>query len=68
MDLPALAGRLSAHGVFEVTPFALRGVLAGERGDAGDELHLTVFKDGRAIVRGTTRAERARAVCARYLG
>lgn len=68
LDLDALARRLAPHGAFEITPFALRGVLSGERGDEGDELHLTVFRDGRTIVRGTTRPERARALCARYLG
>lgn len=68
LDLGALARRLASHGVFELSPFALRGVLTHEQGDAGEELHLTVFKDGRAIVRGTTRPDRARALCARYLG
>lgn len=68
LDLTALAQRLSPHGVFELSPFALRGVLTHEQGDSGDQLHLTVFSDGRAIVRGTTRPDRARALCARYLG
>ncbi|MCA9305396.1 MAG: ThiF family adenylyltransferase, partial [Phycisphaerales bacterium] len=68
LDLDALAQRLAPHGIFERSPFALRGVLTNEHGDSGDQLHLTVFKDGRAIVRGTTRPDRARALCARYLG
>ncbi|MCA9282417.1 MAG: ThiF family adenylyltransferase [Phycisphaerales bacterium] len=68
LDLDALALRLAPHGIFESSPFALRGILTNEQGDSGDQLHLTVFKDGRAIVRGTTRPDRARALCARYLG
>lgn len=68
LDLHALTERLSSHGDFECSPFAVRGVLTREQGDSDDQLHLTVFKDGRAIVRGTTRPDRARALCARYLG
>ncbi|MEM1329397.1 MAG: ThiF family adenylyltransferase [Planctomycetota bacterium] len=38
------------------------------RGSVEDGLELTVFADGRAIVRGTTDTARARSVVSRYLG
>jgi molybdopterin/thiamine biosynthesis adenylyltransferase len=68
IDLEALAARLAPHGAFARTGDLLRGEFAGERGDAGEAIELTVFADGRAIVRGSTEIERARAVYARYVG
>lgn len=67
IDLEVLAARLGAHGRFERTPFMVRGVLEGERGEAGP-CELTVFADGRAVVRGTRKPEFARAIYARYVG
>ncbi|MBL0928221.1 MAG: ThiF family adenylyltransferase, partial [Phycisphaerales bacterium] len=68
IDLAALASRLAAHGRFEVTRYLLRGTLSRERGDGESAIGLTVFPDARAIVTGTTRPERARAIYARYVG
>lgn len=68
VDLARLGERLGAHGDFRSTPFLVRGVLAGERGDAGGPIELTVFADGRTVVGGTTRPERARAIRDRYVG
>ncbi len=74
MDLAGLAARLKDHGEFTVSRFLVRGVLRGERGEAedgsggGGEIGLTVFADGRAIVTGTSRVERARGIYARYVG
>lgn len=69
VDLKALGARLAPHGRFSVTPFSLRGELAAERSDAtGAPLGLTVFADGRTIVAGTTRPDRARAIVAKYIG
>jgi molybdopterin-synthase adenylyltransferase len=62
LDLRALSDRLQPHGEFEVSRFLLRGELSRE------PYGLTVFGDGRAIVRGTDRPEIARAVYARYVG
>jgi molybdopterin/thiamine biosynthesis adenylyltransferase len=68
LDLPALARRLAPHGEFTVNTFLLRGTFAHERSDSAHPLELTVFRDGRAIVRGTTEPGFARAVYARYIG
>jgi adenylyltransferase/sulfurtransferase len=69
LDLDQVAKRWEGLGRIERTRFLARlhlvGALAGER---GGDLVLTVFDDGRALVRGTTSAERARATYARYVG
>ncbi|MFO0873840.1 MAG: ThiF family adenylyltransferase [Phycisphaerales bacterium] len=67
VDLDMVAARLAGHGAFSATRHMLRGLLAHERGDDGP-LELTLFPDGRAIVKGTTDAERARGVYAKYVG
>jgi len=68
LDLSGLAARLAL--VAEVTrnPFLVRAVLQDERGERGDRLTLTIFRDGRVIVSGTSAAERARGLVARYIG
>lgn len=60
IDLEALAARLG--GSFAAGPFMLRGKVEGER------YELTVFGDGRTIVRGTRNVAEARSVHARYIG
>lgn len=62
VDLGALAGRLRAHGPVVANEFLVRADLEGEG------VELTVFADGRAVVRGTDRVEVAKGVCARYVG
>ena len=73
VDLAALAGKLAQMGTFEATPWMVRGTLEGEACDEacdgdGQSLRLSVFADGRAIVHGTRRIERARAIYAKYVG
>ncbi len=68
VDLAALADRLAAHGAFERTEHLLRGVLAAESARSGWPVELTVFRDGRALVKGTTDAAVARSIYARYVG
>ena len=68
IDLDRLAGVLAPHGSFEREGPLLRGVLAAEAADEGGAIELFIFGDGRAIVRGSTRIERARAIYARYIG
>jgi adenylyltransferase/sulfurtransferase len=73
IDLEVLAARLAPHGPFKALGrFLVRGTLAHERGDGsradGAPIELTVFADGRAIVKGTTRPEIARSIYARYVG
>jgi molybdopterin/thiamine biosynthesis adenylyltransferase len=60
VNLPELASRLSALASVRVNEFALRAML--------DPYELTVFPDGRAIIKGTTDAGIARSVYARYVG
>ncbi len=60
VNLPELASRLGALAVVRVNEFALRAAL--------DPYELTVFPDGRAIIKGTTDPGIARSVYARYVG
>lgn len=69
IDLAAYATRLAPHGAFtRMGDLLLRGTLTRERSETGEPYSLTLFADGRAIVRGTSRPEIARAVYARYIG
>lgn len=62
VDLDARAARLAAHGPTARTPHLLRASLDAERAE------ITVFRDGRAIIKGTTDPARARALYARFVG
>lgn len=64
VDLGVLRERLAAHGAFAATEHLLRGRLERERGG----IELTVFRDGRAIVKGTTDSAVARGIYAKYVG
>lgn len=68
MDLEALAGRLAAHGSFALSGGLLMGTITGLEGEEGESIELTVFPDGRAIVRGSIEPEFARSVYARFVG
>lgn len=60
LSLPRLAERLAPLGEVAHNPFLLRARLDG--------YELTVFPDGRAIVKGTTDSAEARSVYARFIG
>jgi adenylyltransferase/sulfurtransferase len=60
LDLAALAERLSVLGPLQHNPYLIRFMVEG--------YELTVFPDGRAIVRGTTDPAVARVLYARYIG
>jgi adenylyltransferase/sulfurtransferase len=60
IDLAALAGRLRASVEVSVNPYLLRFNAGG--------CELTVFKDARAIIRGTDDLLTARSLYARYVG
>jgi len=60
LDLVALAGRLAGLGTVRANEFALRF--------NDGEHEVTVFPDGRAIIKGTTDPGVARSVYSRYLG
>jgi adenylyltransferase/sulfurtransferase len=68
LDLAALANRLRAHGSFACTPYLLRGVFGREAPREGQTIELTVFPDGRAIIKGTAEPDEARAIYARFVG
>lgn len=63
LDLTSIAGKLRPVGRVEQTPFLVRCELSGP-----PTLQLTVFADGRLILKGTTDSDRARSVYARYIG
>jgi adenylyltransferase/sulfurtransferase len=60
LDLTVLAERLAPLGEVRANPFALRFFLP--------PYELTVFPDGRAIIKGTTDPALARSLYARFLG
>lgn len=60
LDLRDLAARLARVSTVRANEFALRAVI--------DTYELTVFPDGRAIIKGTTDAGVARSLYARYVG
>lgn len=60
VDLPELARRLGSLAPVRCNEFALRVAL--------DPYELTVFPDGRAIIKGTTDVGVARSIYARYVG
>jgi molybdopterin-synthase adenylyltransferase len=60
LSLSTLADRLRAAGTVAFNPYLLRCQVEG--------YELTVFPDGRAIVKGTTDPSVARSVYARYIG
>lgn len=63
-DLAALGARLQSHGHVEWNRYLLRANLIDPTGP----IELTVFPNGRAIVKGTSRPEVARGIYAKYLG
>ena len=62
LDLTELAGRLGEAGTVSANEYLLRLELEE------DGVELTVFADGRTIVKGTDDAAQARALFARYVG
>lgn len=69
LDLGSLAARLAPHGEFRALGRLLvRGTLTHEPAEGGGAIELTVFPDGRAIVKGTHRPEVARSIYAKYVG
>jgi molybdopterin/thiamine biosynthesis adenylyltransferase len=64
LNLGALTQRLEQHGAVKVNEFMLRAELR----DNNKEFELTLFADGRAIVKGTGDMMEARSVYAKYVG
>lgn len=63
-DLDAVAARLRQQATVRVNDFLLQAELT----DGGVAYELTLFADGRAIVKGTAEPETARTIYARYVG
>ena len=62
LSLDDLAVNWQGHGTITRNPYLAKLALTG------GEFELTVFRDGRAIVRGTQEIATARALYARYVG
>lgn len=62
LDLADIAASLTPHGTFTATGFLVRGELREHAG-----IRLTIFRDGRAIVHGTSDPLRARSLYSRYI-
>lgn len=60
LDLDRLRERLAVHGEVRNNPYLLRLSVP--------PYHLTLFADGRAIIKGTTDPAQARSLYARYVG
>ena len=68
IDLSAIALNLNEHGSFTVNEYLLHGQFTNEQGKDGIPVELTLFPDGRAIVKGTDEPEFARSIYAKYIG
>ncbi len=64
VDLGALAERLRGHGPVAHNAFMLRAHIT----DSANEYEITLFPDGRAIVKGTDEPGVARSIYAKYVG
>lgn len=64
LDFSDIAKRLEEHGKVKANKFMLRA----EVNDNGSPYELTLFTDGRAIVKGTKEPNVARSVYAKYIG
>ena len=64
LDFDEIAGRLEQHGAVKANKFMLRAEIV----DNGEPYELTLFTDGRAIVKGTQKASVAKSVYGKYVG
>jgi len=64
IDFEQMALRLAPFGQITVHPYTLRGVIR----DDNREYELTLFRNGRAIIKGTDDPALARGIYARYIG
>lgn len=68
LDLHQMAARLQPLGHFQVRDHLLTGALGAQRAPDGSVLELTLFADGRAIVRGSTDRHFAKSLYDRLVG
>ncbi len=64
LDFDEIANRLKAHGQVTANKFMLRADIK----DNGTDYELTLFTDGRAIVKGTKEPNTAKNIYAKYIG
>ncbi len=64
VDLNAIAARLERNGEVRVNEFMLRAELT----DSSKHYEVTVFPDGRAIIKGTDEPGMARSIYSKYVG
>lgn len=64
LSFPDLARQLESSGTVTSNKFLLKFNVT----DGGDPYEFTVFPDGRAIIKGTDDADRARTLYAKYIG
>lgn len=64
LDFDEIVKRLEAHGTVKANKFMLRADI----NDNGEPYELTLFTDGRAIVKGTQKASVAKSIYAKYVG
>jgi adenylyltransferase/sulfurtransferase len=64
LDFDQIAARLRPHGEVAANKFMIRAAIT----DSGSGYELTVFPDGRAIVKGTKDASVAKGIYAKYVG
>jgi len=64
LDFDEIAKRLRAHGTVNANKFMIRADIT----DNGEVYELTLFNDGRAIVKGTKEANKAKSIYAKYVG
>ena len=64
VDIAALAKRLRAHGEVSANEFMLRTHIT----DGNKKYEITLFPDGRAIIKGTDEPGVARSIYAKYVG
>jgi len=64
LDFAEITKRLEAHGLVSGSKFMLRAQIT----DNGEPYELTLFTDGRAIIKGTQKASVAKTIYAKYVG
>ncbi len=68
LSLPELAARLESAGSVTSNPFLVRLTVSPASTENENDIELTVFPDGRAIIRGTNDPSVARSLYSRYIG
>ena len=68
VDLDKVATRLANHGTFTHNGYLLHGRFITETNTKGDPIELTLFPDGRAIIKGAAEPDAAKSIYAKYIG